>query len=146
MRIQASIGCDLCYQCSDFHHSVFHLHCVIQSLGPSLSDAILLAIPLGKDQFELAVQQESTAEIREQFTDQTHWRLLSSDPLFAAEFSRSYAESASRGLTHIRDQYNLAESTVFASNDPRLIEWFNLEVGRIDRLLNHFLHQGVPMV
>ncbi|CAG7923605.1 unnamed protein product [Penicillium olsonii] len=148
MRIQADIDCDICYQCSDFSHSVAHFHSEIQSIEPALSNAILLAIPLGKNQFDLAVQQKSTAErIREHVTDLTYLRLLSSDPLFTAEFGRSYVETASRGLTHMRGQYNFAASTVFESNDPRIIGWFNSEVGRIDRVLKDlFLQKGVPMV
>jgi hypothetical protein len=73
----------------------------------------------------------------------TYLRLLSSDSLFAAEFGRPYAETASKALTDMKGQYILAASKVFASNDTRLIEWFTSEVNRIDILLSHFVQQRI---
>lgn len=147
LRVETDMKCGLCYFCFDFRHSVDHFYSDIQSVEPDLLNAILWVIPLGKNQFELAVQQKSITDmIRDHYTDLTYLRLLSSDPLFTAEFGRSNTETVSMGLAHIRGQYDFAASAVRASNDPQLIEWFNFEVGRIDELLNHFLRQITHVV
>jgi hypothetical protein len=106
-----------------------------------LHNAVLLAIPLGKGQFDLAVEQTSVSQIRDHFTDLSHLRLLSSDPLFAAEIGRSPSETALSALTQMSCQYNLAERSVYMSNDPHLIKWFKTETIRIESLLEQYRQQ-----
>jgi hypothetical protein len=142
MRIQAFLDCDLCDQGSDKCHALAHIQSAIQSMEPGLQDAIVLAIPLGKNQFDLAVQHKfNIKRIEHHFADASYSRLLSSDPLFAAELGRSYPETAVSALGQMIRQYNLVASPVYTSNDPRLIDWFKSEVNRMNSLLEHFRRQ-----
>ncbi|KAJ5300104.1 hypothetical protein N7508_007347 [Penicillium antarcticum] len=145
MRIAAPLDCDLCTQGSNDCYALNHIQSEIQSVEHGLHDAVLLAIPLGKSQFDLAVEQNTVSRIREHFTDISHLRLLSSDPLFAAELGRSFPETAFGALTQMRRQYNLAASSIYISNDPRRIRWFETENKRIESLLEVYQQQLVDL-
>jgi hypothetical protein len=84
MRIQASLDCDLCTQGSNGYHALDHIQLEIRSVEHGLHDAVLLAIPLGKGQFDLAVKQATVMQIRSQFIDLSPLNLLSCDPFFAS--------------------------------------------------------------
>lgn len=145
MRSQAFLDCDLCTQGSNECHALNHILSEIQSVEHGLHDDILLAIPLGKSQFDLAVAKTSVKRIRDHFTDQSHWHLLSSDPLFAAELGRSYPETAFGALTQMRRQYDLAANSIRISNDPRFKKWFKAETNRIENLLEYYWQRCVNM-
>lgn len=144
MRIQAFLDCDLCDQGSDKCNALVHIQSEIQSMEPNLHDAIILAIPLGKNQFDLAVKDKSSVKrIGLHFADMSHLRLLSSDPLLAAELGRSYPETAVSALEHMIRQYNVVASPVYVSNDSQLIDWFKSAVNRMNGLLEHFRRQRI---
>ncbi|KAJ5766735.1 uncharacterized protein N7511_004351 [Penicillium nucicola] len=145
MRIEAPLDCDLCTQGSNDCYALNHIQSEIQSVEHGLHDAILLAIPLGKSQFDLTVEWTTASRIRDHFTDISHLRLLSSDPLFAAEIGRSSSETAFAALTQIRRQYNLAASSIYKSNDPRRIRWFETETKHIEGLLQVYQQQCVDL-
>jgi hypothetical protein len=138
MRIQTLLYCDLCTQNSNECDALTHIKSDIHLEEDGM---ILIAIPLGKDQFDLAVDQAIVQRIRHYLTDRSNLRLLSSDPLFAAEYGRSYPETAFHALTQMISQYNNAASSVYMSNDPRLINWFLTETNRLDMLLKHYQGQ-----
>lgn len=141
MRIQAPFDCDTCTRDANVCHALNHIQSEIQSVEHGLHDAVLLAIPLGKNQFDLAVEQSTVSRIRDHFTDISHLRLLSSDPLFAAEIGRSSSETAFAALTQMCCQYNLAQSSVRKSNDPHLINRFKAQTNCIKRLQGHYQMQ-----
>ncbi|OQE66703.1 hypothetical protein PENNAL_c0180G08257 [Penicillium nalgiovense] len=90
MRIQSDFECDLCNQQSDTYHALAHF---TLDIPPGEDGKIFIAIPLGKGQFDLAVDQAIVGRVKFHHTDLSHLRLLSFDPLFAAEFGRSSASS-----------------------------------------------------
>ncbi|OQD77380.1 hypothetical protein PENANT_c108G07988 [Penicillium antarcticum] len=145
MRIQASFDCDTCTQDTNVCHALNHIQSEIQSVEHGLHDAVLLAIPLGKNEFDLAVEQNTVSRIRQHFTDISQLRLLSSNPLFAAEFGRSFPETAFGALTQMRRQYNLAASSVSESNDPHLINWFKAQTNCIKSLQEHYQKQCINL-
>ncbi|KAI2670009.1 hypothetical protein DTO013E5_9372 [Penicillium roqueforti] len=145
MRIQTSLNCDLYTQGSNGYHALDHIQLEIRSVEHGLHDAVLLAIPLGKSQFDLAVKQATVRQIKNHFTDLSHSRLVSYDPLFAAEFGRSFPETAFSALTQMRYQYNLAASSIHLSKDPRLIKWFKAEIKRIEILIDEYRQQCVNL-
>jgi hypothetical protein len=67
MRSQTSLDCDLCTQGLNGCHALDHIQSEIQSVEHGLHGAVLLAIPLGKSQFDLAVKQATVRQIRAQF-------------------------------------------------------------------------------
>ncbi|KAJ5249409.1 hypothetical protein N7524_011725 [Penicillium chrysogenum] len=138
MRIQTLLYCDLCTQNPNECDALTHIKSDIHLEEDGM---ILIAIPLGKDQFDLAVDQAIVPRIRHYLTDRSNLRLLSSDPLFAAEYGRSYPETAFHALTQMISQYNNAASSVYMSNDPRLTNWFVAETKRLDMLLKHYQEQ-----
>ncbi|KAJ5781814.1 uncharacterized protein N7518_010297 [Penicillium psychrosexuale] len=137
MRIQASFDCNICTQGSIKCNPLRHIQSEIQS-EPGLQNAVLMAIPLGKNQFDLAVEFATVIQVGEYFTDLSRWRLMSCDPLFTAELGRSYQETAFSALTQMRYQYNMATSLIQVSGDPRLISWFKAEILRIEGLLDQY--------
>lgn len=138
MRIQTLLYSDLCTQNSNECNALTHIKSDIHLEEDGM---ILVAIPLGRNQFDLAVDQAIVQRIRHYLTDRSNLRLLSSDPLFAAEYGRSYPETAFHALTQMISQYNNAASSVYMSNDPRLISWFLTEINRLDMLLKHYQGQ-----
>lgn len=111
-------------------------------MEPGLRNALVLAISLCRIQFDLAVQHKLSAErIGDHFADVIHLRLLSSDPILAAEFGSSYLEIVVSALVQMIRQHNLVASPFYATND-RLIEWLYSEVNRVDKHLNHLVHQS----
>lgn len=145
MRIQDSPNCDLCIQGSSDCDALNHIKSELQSVEHRLHDAVLLAIPLGESQFDLAVEQTSIREIGDHFTDLTNSRLSSCDPLFVAEFGRSFPETAFRALMQMRDRYNKVARSVYKSGDLRRIHWFETETKRIETLLETYRQQCVDL-
>lgn len=141
MRIRDYLNCDLCTQGSSDCDALNHIQKELQSVDHGLHDAVLLAIPLGGSQFDLAVEQTTVRQIGEHFTDLSHSRLRSCDPLFVAEFGRSFPETAFSVLTQMRGHYNLAASSVYISKDSRRIHWFETETKRIENLLETYQQQ-----
>ena len=127
MRIQADFECDLCNQQSDTYHALAHL---TLDIPPGEDGKVFIAIPLGKGQFDLAVDQAIVGRVKSHHTDLSHLRLLSSDPLFAAEFGRSYAETAFHALSEMISKYTIAARLVYISNDQRGIKWFEAQIER----------------
>lgn len=145
MRIQDSLICDLCTQGSSDCDALNHIKSELQSVDHRLHDAVLLAIPLGESQFDLAVEQTSIRQIGDQFTDLTNSRLSSCDPLFVAEFGRSFPETVFRALTQMRGRYNKVASSVYKSRNLRRIHWFETENKRIEGLLETYRQQCVNL-
>ncbi|KAJ5346142.1 hypothetical protein N7452_004146 [Penicillium brevicompactum] len=145
MRIQSSLDCDLCNQGSNECYALNHIRSDIQSVEQGLHETVALAIYLGKSQFDLAVEQTSVSRIKEHFTDLTQWRLLICDPLFAAEFGRSSSETAFIALKHMKGQYDLVASSIYVSNDQRLINWFKTELNQIEGLLEQYRQQCINL-
>lgn len=145
MRIQTSLDCDLCNEGSNKCCALNHIRSEIQSVEQGLHDTVSRAIPLGKSQFDLAVEQTSVSRIKDHFTDLSKWRLQSCDPLFAAEFGRSNSETAFNALKHIKGQYDLAASSIYMSSDLRLINWFKTELNRIEGLLKEYRQQCINL-
>jgi hypothetical protein len=145
MRIQDSLNCDLCTQGSSDCDALNHIKSELQSVEHPLHDAVHLAIPLGDSQFDLAVEQTSIRQIGDQFTDLTNSRLSSCDPLFAAEFGRSFPETAFRALTQMRGRYNKVASSVYKSKNLRRIHWFETQNKRIGNLLEMYRQQCITL-
>lgn len=55
-----------------------------------LGDIVHAAIFLGKGQVELAVEPYGIRRVNQRFTNFTHLRLISSDPVFATEDNLTY--------------------------------------------------------
>lgn len=138
MRVQASFDCDLCNQQSDECHALAHIKSEIQQVDNGM---VLIAIPLDKNQFDLAVDKALVEQVRYYLTDQSYLRLSSSDPLFAAEYGRSYLETTFHALTRVISRYNEAASSVYMTNDPRCINWFVAENNRLGMLLQDYRKQ-----
>lgn len=85
MRIQTPLDCELCTQRSNECNALKHIRSDIQSVEPGFHDAVLLAISLGKSQFDLAVEQNTVRQIEHHFIDLSHLRLSAHDPLFSVE-------------------------------------------------------------
>ncbi|KGO74183.1 hypothetical protein PITC_084300 [Penicillium italicum] len=102
MRIHTPLDCDLCTQGSHRCLALVHIQLDIKSAEHGLHDAVLWAIPLGQSQFDLAVEQTAVRQIGDKFTELSHSRLLSYDPLFTAELRRSFPETAFGALTQMR--------------------------------------------
>ncbi|KAJ5517490.1 hypothetical protein N7527_009050 [Penicillium freii] len=141
MRIQSDFGCDLCNQQSDAYHALAHF---TTDIPPGEDGKVFIAIPLGKGQFDLAVDQAIVGRVKLHHTDLSHLRLLSSDPLFAAEFGRSYAETAFHALSEMISRYTIAAGPVYISNDQRGINWFEAQMERFGKLQAHFYKQILP--
>lgn len=138
MRIQSDFECDLCNQQSDACHALAHF---TKDIPPGEDGKVFIAIPLGKGQFDLAVDEAIVGQVKYHYTNLSHLRLLSSDPLFAAEFGRSYAETAFHALYEMISKYNTAAGSVYISNDRRGIDWFEAQMKRFHDLQNHFCKQ-----
>lgn len=141
MRIQSDFECDLCNQQSDARHALAHF---TTDIPPGEDGKVFIAIPLGKGQFDLAMDQAIVGRVKSHYTDLSHLRLLSSDPLFAAEFGRSYAETAFYALSEMISKYNIAARSVYISNDQRGINWFKAQMERFGELQTHFYKQILP--
>lgn len=138
MRIQVSFDCELCNQHSDQCHSLAHIN---SKVPPGDDGMVVIVIPLGNDQFDLAVDKAIVERVRCCVTDRSNLRLLSSDPLFVVEYGRSYPETAFHALMGIICQYHKAASLVYKSNDQRCIQWIENEIDRLDTLLKHYEKQ-----
>lgn len=145
MRIRSSLDCDLCNQGSNECYALNHIRSELQSVEQGLHETVFLAISLGESQFDLAVEHTSVSRIKEHFTDLSQWRLLSSDPLFAAEFGRSELETAFSALKHMKGQYDLVASSISVSSNPRLIDWFKTELNQIEGLLEQCRQQCINL-
>jgi hypothetical protein len=143
MRIQTLLDCDLCTrdpnECNALTHIKSDLHLEEDGM-------LLVAIPLGQGLFDLAVDQAIVEQVSYYLTDYSHLRLLSSDPLFASEYGRSYPETAIHALARMISQYNNAADQVSMSNDPRLVDWFEAETNHLYTLLEHYQKQMVKDV
>ncbi|CAG8060042.1 unnamed protein product [Penicillium nalgiovense] len=141
MRIQSDFECDLCNQQSDTYHALAHF---TLDIPPGEDSKIFIAIPLGQGQFDLAVDQAIIGRVKFHHTDLSHLRLLSFDPLFAAEFGRSYAKTAFHTLSEMISKYTIAAHLVYISNDQRGIKWFKAQMERFYELQTHFYKQTLP--
>ena len=141
MRIHSDFECDLCNQQSDVYGALAHF---TTDIPPGEDGKVFIAIPLGKGQFDLAVDQAIVGRVKSHHTDLSHLRLLSSDPLFAAEFGRSYEETAFHALSDMISKYNIAAVSVYTSNDQRGIDWFEAQMERFNKLRTHFYKQTLP--
>ena len=113
-------------------------------IPPGEDSKVFIAIPLGKGQFNLAVDQAIVGRVKSHHTDLSYLQLLSSDLLFAAKFGRSYAETAFHALSEMISKYNIAAGSVYISNDQRGINWFEAQMERFNELQTHFYKQILP--
>lgn len=141
MRIQSNFECDLCNQQSDVYGALAHF---TTDIPPGEDGKVFIAIPLGKGQFDLAVDQAIVGRVKSHHTDLSHLRLLNSDPLFAAEFGRSYAETAFHALSEMITKYTIAAGSVNILNDQRCINWFEAQMECFYELQTHFYKQTLP--
>ncbi|KAJ5473990.1 hypothetical protein N7475_003556 [Penicillium sp. IBT 31633x] len=135
MRIQSDFDCEFCNQQSDACHALAHF---TTEIPPGEDGKVFIAIPLGKGQFDLAMDRAIVRRVKSHHTDLSHLRLLSSDPLFAAEYGRSYPETAFYALSEMISKYNMAAGSVYMSNDQRGINWFEAQMNRFNALQAHF--------
>ncbi|KAJ6142227.1 DNA/RNA-binding domain E.t1.c1-type [Penicillium chrysogenum] len=114
MRIHSDFECDLCNQQSDVYGALAHF---TTDIPPGEDGKVFIAIPLGKGQFDLAVDQAIVGRVKSHHTDLSHLRLLNSDPLFAAEFGRS-AIAIEMDDTTVLFQYSPSDSNDASGNWP----------------------------
>jgi hypothetical protein len=145
MRIQAPFDCDTYTRGTNVCHALNHIQSEIQPVEHGLHDAVLLVIPLRKNQFDLAVEQSTASRNRDHFTGISNLRLLRSEPLFAAEIGRSSLGTPFAALIQMCCQYNLAQNSVSKSNDPDPIKWFKAQTSCIKRLQEHYQKQCINL-
>ena len=87
------------------------------------------------------MDQAIVRRVKSHHTDLSHLRLLNSDPLFAAEFGRSYAETAFHALSEMITKYTIAAGSVNILNDQRCINWFEAQMECFYELQTHFYKQ-----
>ena len=138
MRIRVSFGCHLCNQNSDKCNAFTHIN---SEIPPGDDGMVVIAIPLGDDQFDLAVDKAIVERVKSCFIDLSNLRLSSSDPFFAAEYGRSYPETAFDALERMLYLYDKAASSMYMLNDSRCINWFVKEKNRLQTLLEYYRKQ-----
>lgn len=132
-------SCNVCPRYDNKCDALTHIKSAIQSGEDSHLDTVRIAIPLSKDQFDIAVSQALIWRVEQHFTDLSYVRLLSSDPLFVAQFGCPYPKTAYGALVKIRSQYDMAmQAQVY---DQRHINWFMVEFNRLDKLIEHYQKQ-----
>jgi hypothetical protein len=106
-----------------------------------LEDVVHAAIFLGRNQFDLAVEPNGIDRVNQRFTNLNGLRLLSSDPLFAPEGNRPYAQTAFLALNEMRQQYyNERNNTLVDGNQP-LVDWYAEALKHFDQLIVHYQKQ-----
>ncbi|KAJ5882812.1 uncharacterized protein N7473_011074 [Penicillium subrubescens] len=106
-----------------------------------LEDVVRAAIFLSEDQAELAVEPYGIHRVNQRFTNLTHLRLLSSDPLFSSEESHTYAQTSLEAVVRIRQQYCNERNNSLLLWDQRLATWFITSFNRFDTLIVHYQKQ-----
>ncbi|KAJ5389783.1 uncharacterized protein N7496_000851 [Penicillium cataractarum] len=106
-----------------------------------LEDVVRAAIPLGKNQVDLAVVPDGIDRVNRCFTSLSALRLLSSDPLFAIEGNVSYAKTAFRALKDMHRRYCDERDATLLCGDEPLADWYAKEIDRFNQLIIHYQKQ-----